>query len=300
MSGRRFRTSQRAGGRIRRALTGWCGEAPYRFPGAGSLLSGPFVSVAWNRPYGMEDLSVTTFQAGTTAGKAALFLSYSGSGFDLYGDETEKLGISYTVLKGLSCGLRLSRHAMRIKGFGDASAWCGDAGFVFRPNRSVFFAGSFENINNAELGASRESIDGHTRLSVSWVLPGDISIIGLYTGTKRFDPSFSGGMTAELSEKLVLGVAGGNEPDRMEFLATVHVRGFACSYRGVYHRELGMTFGKWRQQLRLLLALEQLASGEKVTNVALNLGYSDVSSFIAMFKSTLGTTPAQYFRQPMV
>jgi AraC-like DNA-binding protein len=68
----------------------------------------------------------------------------------------------------------------------------------------------------------------------------------------------------------------------------------------LFHRELGMTFGKWRQQLRLLLALEQLASGEKVTNVALNLGYSDVSSFIAMFKATQGTTPTQYFRQPMV
>jgi AraC-like DNA-binding protein len=65
----------------------------------------------------------------------------------------------------------------------------------------------------------------------------------------------------------------------------------------LFQHELGMTFGKWRQQLRLLVALEQLARGESVTNVALAVGYSDVSAFIAMFKSALGITPAQYFRQ---
>jgi AraC-like DNA-binding protein len=65
----------------------------------------------------------------------------------------------------------------------------------------------------------------------------------------------------------------------------------------LFQIELGMTFGKWRQQLRLLVALEQLAHGESVTNVALAVGYSDVSAFIAMFKGALGITPVQYFRQ---
>jgi AraC-like DNA-binding protein len=58
-----------------------------------------------------------------------------------------------------------------------------------------------------------------------------------------------------------------------------------------------MTFSKWGQQLRLLLELERLGCGESVTNVALEIGYSDVSSFIAVFKAAPGTTPAQYLRQ---
>jgi len=64
----------------------------------------------------------------------------------------------------------------------------------------------------------------------------------------------------------------------------------------LFMRELGMTFGKWRQQLRLLLAMEKLADDEKVTRVAFDVGYADVSAFIAMFKSSLGATPKQYFR----
>lgn len=65
----------------------------------------------------------------------------------------------------------------------------------------------------------------------------------------------------------------------------------------LFVKETGQTFGQWRQQLRLLVALERLDAGASVTQVALEVGYSDVSSFIAVFKDLLGETPARYFRQ---
>lgn len=61
-------------------------------------------------------------------------------------------------------------------------------------------------------------------------------------------------------------------------------------------RETGLTFGRWRQQLHLIVALRELASGESVQNVATELGYESVNAFITMFKKALGTTPAQYFK----
>ncbi len=64
----------------------------------------------------------------------------------------------------------------------------------------------------------------------------------------------------------------------------------------LFIKETGLTFGKWRQQLRLLAALELLGAGENVTSAAIGVGYSDVSSFIAVFKEALGQTPTQYFR----
>ena len=62
-------------------------------------------------------------------------------------------------------------------------------------------------------------------------------------------------------------------------------------------RETGLTFGRWRQQLRLVVALRELASGASVQNVAAELGYESVNAFITMFKNALGSTPAQYFSQ---
>lgn len=64
----------------------------------------------------------------------------------------------------------------------------------------------------------------------------------------------------------------------------------------LFQEEVGMTFGKWRQQLRLMQAMRFLAEGAKVTHAALESGYSTPSAFISMFKKTLGTTPTAYFR----
>ena len=45
---------------------------------------------------------------------------------------------------------------------------------------------------------------------------------------------------------------------------------------------------------RLLAAVEWLASGRPVTQVALDLGYESPSAFIAMFKRHMGDTPGQF------
>jgi AraC-like DNA-binding protein len=64
----------------------------------------------------------------------------------------------------------------------------------------------------------------------------------------------------------------------------------------LFQEDVGMTVGKWRQQLRLMQAMRLLAEGAKVTHAALESGYSTPSAFISMFRKTLGTTPTVYFR----
>ena len=63
----------------------------------------------------------------------------------------------------------------------------------------------------------------------------------------------------------------------------------------LFAADTGMTFGQWRQQARLLVALERLAQGEKVLNVALELGYSSPSAFASMFKRQFGVPPSGFF-----
>ena len=59
--------------------------------------------------------------------------------------------------------------------------------------------------------------------------------------------------------------------------------------------ETGLTIGRWRQQLFLSRALEQLAVGTSVKAVASDAGYSTPSAFVARFRSHFGTTPGRYF-----
>lgn len=64
----------------------------------------------------------------------------------------------------------------------------------------------------------------------------------------------------------------------------------------IFQAEAGMTFGKWRQQLRLMHAMRSLGEGTQVTRAALEAGYSTPSAFSAAFRKALGTTPTQYFK----
>ncbi|MCI3945927.1 AraC family transcriptional regulator [Pseudomonas syringae] len=58
--------------------------------------------------------------------------------------------------------------------------------------------------------------------------------------------------------------------------------------------EVGMSFGRWRRQLHVILALQRLTKGESVQTVALELGYENASGFVTMFRKAVGKPPARY------
>ncbi len=62
-------------------------------------------------------------------------------------------------------------------------------------------------------------------------------------------------------------------------------------------QETGMSFGRWRQQLHIILALQWLSQGASVQSVATDLGYENASSFVVMFRKALGASPARYITQ---
>lgn len=62
----------------------------------------------------------------------------------------------------------------------------------------------------------------------------------------------------------------------------------------LFVRETGLTFGAWRQRMRLVMSLEALERGESVSAIAFNVGYESLSAFIAAFRSTFGCTPGEF------
>lgn len=62
-------------------------------------------------------------------------------------------------------------------------------------------------------------------------------------------------------------------------------------------KETGMTFGRWRQRLHILVALQRLSAGASVQAVSLDLGYESASAFITMFKKTMGKSPRRFLAE---
>lgn len=65
----------------------------------------------------------------------------------------------------------------------------------------------------------------------------------------------------------------------------------------LFERELNMSFGMWRQQMRLARAAPLIASGLPLSAVAAELGYASQSAFSAMFKKTFGKSPSNFFKR---
>jgi AraC-like DNA-binding protein len=58
--------------------------------------------------------------------------------------------------------------------------------------------------------------------------------------------------------------------------------------------EIGMSFGRWRRQLHVVLALQFLSQGKTVQAIALELGYESASGFVTMFRKAVGKPPAKF------
>ncbi|MDO9501834.1 helix-turn-helix domain-containing protein [Falsiroseomonas sp.] len=64
-------------------------------------------------------------------------------------------------------------------------------------------------------------------------------------------------------------------------------RGFTRMFRA----ETGLSFRAWQRRACLQAALPRLAAGERVTAVALDLGYGAPAAFTAMFRQVVGVSP---------
>lgn len=62
----------------------------------------------------------------------------------------------------------------------------------------------------------------------------------------------------------------------------------------LFGTELSMSFHQWRTLLRVQQALLELCEGPSVTETALDLGWSNPSSFIEAFTELVGETPGRY------
>lgn len=62
----------------------------------------------------------------------------------------------------------------------------------------------------------------------------------------------------------------------------------------LFIRDTGMNYQSWRQQWRLLKAMEMLCDGWQLSHVAQQLEFVSDSAFIVFFRQYTGTTPTRY------
>jgi AraC-like DNA-binding protein len=64
-----------------------------------------------------------------------------------------------------------------------------------------------------------------------------------------------------------------------------------------FRDETGLSFTQWKRSVIAEYALELVASGQKVSSVAFDVGYESVSAFIAMFRRQYGGSPRRFLTE---
>jgi AraC-like DNA-binding protein len=74
----------------------------------------------------------------------------------------------------------------------------------------------------------------------------------------------------------------------------VELRVSARTLERAFAADALMSLGEWRQRSRMCRAIALLAAGGAVKDVALEVGYSTPSAFVAVFKQYAGATPGKF------
>lgn len=64
----------------------------------------------------------------------------------------------------------------------------------------------------------------------------------------------------------------------------------------LFEAETGMGFSRWREHMRINLAVDRLILGQSITRTALELGYQSPGAFSTMFARLLGAPPSRFLQ----
>ncbi|OYQ82565.1 hypothetical protein B9T11_00105 [Wohlfahrtiimonas chitiniclastica] len=74
----------------------------------------------------------------------------------------------------------------------------------------------------------------------------------------------------------------------------LHVGASERTITRIFQKETGMNYQSWRQQWRLLKAIELLSEHQPMMEIALSLGFGSYSAFSTFFKNMMGISPKKY------
>jgi AraC-like DNA-binding protein len=199
-----------------------------------------------------------------------------------------------------------------------------EATWVLPPTRALWIPAGIRHVTHASGAATMRSVYLYPdRCPVDWTAPTPVAVGALlaelivHLGDAELDPARRAraeGVLIDLLQPLrvaTIELRMPRDPRALDVAAALvrepaskrtlgqwgHVVGAGeRTLARAFHAETGVSFCRWRTQLRLQAALPTLAEGGSVASASDRAGYESPSAFVAAFRRETGMTPAEYFR----
>ncbi len=199
-----------------------------------------------------------------------------------------------------------------------------DATWVLPPTRALWIPAGVRHVTHAGGAATMQTVYLRPdRCAVDWSAPTPVAVGGLlaeliaHLGATHLDPARRARAEAVLIDLLeplrvaTIELRMPRDPRALDVAAALvrdpasrrtlgqwgrEVGASERTLARAFQAETGVSFGRWRTQVRLQAALPTLAEGGSVASASQRAGYESPSAFVAAFRRETGMTPAEFFR----
>jgi len=192
-------------------------------------------------PYGLKELSTANIAYAEPFNFGTLSVGGMRYGFNLYSEYNFLLGFSRIITNGLSIGITLNYHTVKIKNYGSDYSVYADVGLSFKIIKEVYWGFSFRNINRATFGNEKDQIPSIIRTGFSYYPLKELSINCAVDKETSLKENFLFGINYDVIKYLSLRSGFSTEVRQISAGIGLHYSIFNIDYAFVNHSDLGPT-----------------------------------------------------------
>ena len=216
-------------------------EAIFFNPAGLSQSTKPGFSFFVSRLYNLEELTYQNVSAVLPSPYGSLGISLQAFGRTLYRENLLAFGWGNKYGKKIYYGILISRVQIQIQKYGSASVFLFDGGILLKLANSIRCGIAITNLNQAEIGRSKEKISQITRVGISTIPFTGILFSVEIDKDKRFSAQLKGGCEIRFISGFSLRCGFGRKPSYFSAGIGMAWKNFSFDYGFTNHPVLGMT-----------------------------------------------------------
>ena len=192
-------------------------------------------------PFGLKELANAFIAYADSFAFGNVALGAMNYGYELYNERKFSAGYSDAIYDGLSVGISLNLHWIKIKNYGTDFTLYLNAGFSLMITDGIFWGFSLSNINKATFGKEKDQIPSEIKTGAAFKPVENFMISCAFDKETDAEESVSFGINYDILRCISLRSGFSTRISKFSGGLGIHYSIFNINYAFVFHNDLGIT-----------------------------------------------------------
>ncbi len=216
-------------------------EAIFHNPATLAGVARPQISLFYQRPFGLRDLSLATAALGVPFHSLHLGIGLYTFGNSLFRQQAAVFGVAMPLARGLHSAVSVAYTRTAIEGYGAAGSLGLNLAVLARPVPGLDWGFYVRQRRGQGSAGGNSAAPGEIAVGLGYHLGPELYVIGEVFDEPQFEPDFRFGVEWRAGGVLVLRAGGGLAPERFSAGFGLRKFGLGLDYAFFTHSDLGIT-----------------------------------------------------------